>query len=148
MSKEIYTIGFTKKSAENFFSLLKNNDVRRILDTRLNNTGQLAGFSKKEDLKYFCKTLISAEYIHWEESAPEDSMLSAFKKKLISWETYANEYASLLERRKIERQLSLVSDLNSCLLCSEAKPKKCHRSILAEKKKKKSGGSFKVKHLT
>ncbi len=143
----LFTIGFTQKSAEQFFRLLANNSVHTLIDTRLNNTGQLAGFSKRDDLKYFCKTILSAEYVHWLESAPEEAMLSAYKKKEITWADYASEYLSLIEKRKVESSIGLVSSGGACLLCSEAKPHQCHRSLLADYLSKKSGSSFKVQHL-
>lgn len=143
----LFTIGFTQKSAECFFGLLATNSVKRLIDTRLNNTGQLAGFSKREDLKYFCRTILSVDYIHWQESAPEDMMLRAYKKKEISWTDYAAEYLAMLERRKVESSIGLVASGDACLLCSEAKPHHCHRSILADYLNRKSGGTITVQHL-
>lgn len=143
----LFTIGFTQKSAEHFFGLLATSSVKRIIDTRLNNTGQLSGFSKRDDLKYFCRTILSAEYVHWQESAPEDAMLRAYKKKDISWSDYTAEYLALLERRKVERNLNLVNSGTACLLCSEASPHNCHRSILANYLNKKSNYSITVQHI-
>lgn len=143
----LFTIGFTQKSAERFFELLATNSVKRVIDTRLNNTGQLAGFSKRDDLQYFCRTILSTEYIHWQESAPEDAMLRAYKNKEITWANYASEYVSMLERRKVENCLGLVAGGGACLLCSEAKPHHCHRSILADYLNRKSGGTIAVQHL-
>jgi uncharacterized protein (DUF488 family) len=143
----LFTIGFTQKSAAAFFGLLQGAAVQRVVDTRLNNTGQLAGFAKRDDLAYFCRSLLSAEYVHWADSAPEDAMLAAYRAKQLSWNAYAQEYVALLERRKVERQLKLVSDKRSCLLCSEAQPHHCHRSLLAEYLNHKSGGGFEVWHL-
>lgn len=146
--QNIFTIGFTQKSAEKFFELLTKNSVKRLVDTRLNNTGQLAGFSKKEDLMYFCRKIANIEYIHWEESAPEDAMLSAYKKKQIAWDEYEKEYMALLQRRRIESSIEIISSTTSCLLCSEAKPHLCHRRLLADYLNKSAGGSFTVRHLT
>lgn len=143
----LYTIGFTQKSAEHFFSLLTINQVKRIIDTRLNNTGQLAGFSKKEDLRYFARTILGIEYIHWEESAPEQLMLDAYKKKLMKWDQYAQEYEALLQRRKIESQMELIVGASGCLLCSEAKPHQCHRRLLADYLSRTSGRNISVKHI-
>lgn len=143
----LFTIGFTQKSAEHFFGLLATNSVKKLIDTRLNNTGQLAGFSKRDDLKYFCNTILSTEYIHWQESAPEEAMLNAYKKKEISWTDYAAEYLAMLERRKVESGMSLVASGDACLLCSEAKPHHCHRSVLADYLNRKSGGAITVQHL-
>jgi uncharacterized protein (DUF488 family) len=146
-SSVLYTIGFTQKSAETFFKLLSTSSVDRIIDTRLNNTGQLAGFSKKDDLAYFCRSILLADYVHWLDSAPEEQMLSAYKKKQISWAEYAAEYLAMLERRKVERDTKLVLERRACLLCSEAKPHHCHRSLLADYLNKHRGGSFAVMHL-
>ena len=146
-AEELYTIGFTQKSAEKFFSLLAENRVKRIVDTRLNNTGQLAGFSKKEDLKYFARTILGVEYVHWEESAPEQPMLDAYKKKLMKWDQYAQEYEALLQRRNIQSQMELIVGKSGCLLCSEAKPHHCHRRLLADYLSRTSGRSIIVKHI-
>lgn len=143
----LYTIGFTQKSARNFFYLLEKNSVTRIIDTRLNNTGQLAGFSKKDDLQYFCKTIINCDYVHWLESAPTAEILSAYKNKEISWEIYAQEYKSLIKKRKIEKDLYLLNSTNCCLLCSEAKPHHCHRSILALYLNEKTNCNFNIIHI-
>lgn len=144
---QIFTIGFTQKSAESFFRMLKINGVRQLVDTRLNNSGQLAGFSKKEDLKYFAKTILDVDYIHWEESAPEHAMLDAYKKKNLKWDEYAKEYESLLQKRRIESQVDLVLGSSPCLLCSEAKPHHCHRRLLADYINRSKGGKLVVRHL-
>lgn len=146
-AETLYTIGFTQKSAETFFALLKENHVRRIVDTRLNNTGQLAGFSKKEDLRYFARTILGIDYIHWEESAPEQLMLDAYKKKLITWDQYSQEYEALLHRRRVESQMGLIVGTSGCLLCSEAKPHHCHRRILADYLCRTLGRRISVKHI-
>lgn len=147
-SNNIFTIGFTQKSAEEFFGLLRSHGIKRLIDTRLNNTGQLAGFSKREDLRYFTKSLVGAEYVHWEESAPDQAMLDAYKKKQIKWDEYAREYESMLQRRKIEASMDLVLGDSPCLLCSEAKPHQCHRRLLADYINRHKGGSLLVRHLT
>lgn len=143
----IFTIGFTQKSAEKFFSLLRINSVTSLLDTRLNNTGQLSGFAKKDDLAYFCKTILKTDYIHWLESAPEEKMLKSYKNKEIPWSEYAKEYEALLERRKVEKDINLIENGGACLLCSEAKPHNCHRSILANYLNRKNGDKFTIQHL-
>jgi uncharacterized protein (DUF488 family) len=148
MNENLFTIGFTQKSAEMFFNTLKANSVQNLIDTRLNNSGQLAGFSKRDDLQYFCKTILSVNYFHWEDSAPTSEILDAYKKKLLPWDDYAKEYESLLIKRKIESQIdSVLGASPSCLLCSEAKPHNCHRSILAKYISQKCGQSINVKHL-
>ncbi len=147
MSKNIFTIGFTQKPAEDFFSILKKNGINRLIDTRLNNTGQLAGFSKRDDLRYFCKAIANISYIHWEDSAPEENSLKAFKSKAITWEVYANEYLSTIQKRRVElSSKSLLGD-HGCLLCSEAKPHFCHRSLLAKYLTEKGHAEYKIIHL-
>lgn len=143
----IFTIGFTQKSAEAFFGLLKQNGVRRLVDTRLNNTGQLAGFSKRDDLKYFAKSILDVDYVHWEESAPEQAILDAFKKKEMKWDEYAREYESLLQKRRIESRMDLILGAAPCLLCSEAKPHHCHRRLLADYINRHKGSNLFVRHL-
>ena len=129
---KLFTIGFTKKSAEKFFSMLIDAGVRRMIDIRLNNTSQLAGFAKKDDLIYFLKKIGDIDYIHWPELAPTQDIMNEFKKKKGSWDTYEKKFLTLLTKRGVENKI-LKSDLEaSCLLCSEEKPQKCHRRLVAE----------------
>jgi uncharacterized protein (DUF488 family) len=130
---EIYTIGFTKKTAEQFFGLLKRSGVTRLIDTRLNNVSQLAGFAKQNDLKYFLKELCQAEYVHEPSLAPIKEMLDEFKKLKGSWSVYEDKFVSLLKERQIEKKLN--KDLfkgKAVLLCSEDSPEHCHRRLVAE----------------
>ncbi len=128
----LYTIGFTKKSAEEFFNSLIKNSVRRIIDTRLNNKSQLAGFTKEKDLKYFLKKISNIDYVHMPQWAPTDEILNGYKKKLISWEEYEKKYTDILKERNILEKLDFSILENACLLCSEEKPEHCHRRLLAE----------------
>ena len=128
----LFTIGFTQKSAEIFFELLLKNNIKRVIDTRLNNVSQLAGFSKKQDLAYFLKTIGGIEYEHNLDLAPTGDMLNAYKKKEITWDGYEQEFKSLIKKRKIETKLTPDLLQESCFLCSEAKPHHCHRRIVAE----------------
>ena len=143
----LFTIGFTKKSARDFFSRLRSAGVRTVIDTRLNNTGQLSGYAKRDDLAYFLKDLLNVNYVHWQESAPTDELLKAYRDKKISWEEYEREYRSLIEERRIE-QSEIARHLDySCLLCSEAKPHRCHRRLLAEYLKSKAIDGISITHL-
>jgi len=145
---ELFTIGFTKKNAQTFFSLLKSSGIKTVIDTRLNNTGQLAGFTKRDDLAFFLNRLVDAQYVHWKESAPTEELLSAYKKKKLTWNQYEIEYRSLISHRRLHES-DVVSRLpNSCLLCSEAKPHKCHRRILAEYLQETLSDRISVTHLT
>ena len=126
----INTLGFTKINAETFFTRLKNAGVKRLIDVRLNNVSQLAGFTKRDDLVYFCKQH-GLEYTHMPELAPTKEILEAFKKHKGSWAQYETDFMRLMERRKIENIEKAQID-GGCLLCSEATPHHCHRRLVAE----------------
>ena len=128
----IYTIGFTKKSAEQFFEKLRDAKVRRVIDIRLNNVSQLSGFAKRDDLAYFLRIICNIDYVHMPVMAPTQTMLDNYKKSGGMWETYATAYNALMSERNISRTLN--SDLvdGSCFLCSEAEPEFCHRRLLAD----------------
>ena len=128
----IFTIGFTKKSAERFFCELRNSGVCTLVDVRLNNVSQLAGFSKRDDLRYFLKEIGGIEYVHLSELAPTQEMLDAYKKSGGEWDEYAKRFLDLMAARRIEDTLSKELLVNSCLLCSEDKPLHCHRRLVAE----------------
>lgn len=128
---KIFTVGFTKKSAKEFFELLENRGVKRIIDVRLNNTSQLAGFSKGVDLSYFLKKIAGIEYIYRTDLAPTKEILDAYKKKSISWEQYETRFLALLEEREPQIRETRLFD-EACLLCSEELPERCHRRLVAE----------------
>jgi|GEM_PF-366325 len=138
----LFTIGFTKKSAQQFFELLIQSRVKRIVDTRLQNSSQLAGFAKRKDLEYFLKALGNIEYVHLLDLAPTKEILSDYKKKRIDWETYEDKFNQLIGDRKIEKHVSPQLLDRACLLCSEAKPHHCHRRLVAEYFQKKIGDSI------
>ena len=129
---KIYTIGFTKTSAENFFSRLKRSGAQRLIDVRLNNISQLAGFAKRDDLRYFAKAICGIEYAHEPLLAPTQEMLDAYKKEKGDWSTYEKRFQNILSDRHIESTLSKAQLDNSCLLCSEDRPHHCHRRLVAE----------------
>jgi len=143
----VYTIGFTQKPAEKFFGLLKANKVKRLLDVRLNNISQLAGFAKKNDLAFFLDRLCDSEYIHLPGLAPEKSDLNAYKKGEMTWERYEDIYLNLMSKRGIETELtpSLLED--GCLLCSEHLPHHCHRRLVTEYLNEYWGTKLDVVHL-
>lgn len=144
----IFTIGFAQKSAEKFFQILKENNVECLIDVRLNNVSQLAGFTKSKDLQYFLKTIVDADYIHNIKYAPTKDILDDYKKNKISWIEYEIKYRKLIESRKIEQifKNDIKNYNNVCLLCSEPLPQNCHRRLLAEYLKKQFN-KVEVKHL-
>jgi uncharacterized protein (DUF488 family) len=130
---EIYSIGFTQKSAGEFFGALKTHGIERLLDVRLNNTSQLAAFAKQADLAYFLSEICGAAYEHEPLLAPTQDFLDAFKKHKGSWETYSEAYLSLIRSRKVESVLSKDSfQKKTVLLCSEPTPEHCHRRLALE----------------
>lgn len=128
----IFTIGFTKKSAETFFSLLSGSGAKRLVDVRLNNVSQLAGFAKKDDLKYFLRAICAIEYIHLPELAPTQAMLDRYKKEKGDWTAYEVQFLDLMKSRAIDKSVSKDVLADACLLCSEDKPQSCHRRLVAE----------------
>src|SRR5947207_16029974 len=124
---KLYTIGFTEKSAETFFSLLRTNKVKKIVDTRINNVSQLAGFAKGSDLKFYAKEIGGMGYEHKIDFAPTKELLSRYRDEKLSWEEYEVEYLNLLDMRKVAQKTDIEKLHENCLLCSEHTPEKCHR---------------------
>lgn len=137
---QLFTIGFTKKSAERFFTSMREAGIRTLIDVRLNNVSQLAGFAKKDDLRYFLKSIADIEYVHLPELAPTQELLDAYKKNKGRWEEYETGFLELLRRRKIESSLPKNLFEGGCLLCSEDKPHHCHRRLVAEYLEREWGG--------
>ena len=129
---KIFTIGFTKKNAEQFFSRLKQPGLVRVVDIRLNNVSQLAGFTKKDDLRYFLKELCHLDYVHLTEFAPTSEILDEYKKNGGEWRIYEQKFMALLASRKVEETVDRDMLDGGCLLCSEATPEHCHRRLVAE----------------
>lgn len=130
---EIYTIGFTQTTAERFFERLAAAGVRRLLDVRLNNTSQLAGFAKAADLPYFLRELIGARYAHEPLLAPTKELLDDYKKRKGDWGAYEAGFLALMESREIEQALDRADfDVPTALLCSEATAEHCHRRLVCD----------------
>jgi len=130
---EVYTIGFTKKTAEQFFEILKKESIRRLVDVRLNNVSQLAGFAKRDDLRYFLREICRAEYVHEPLLAPTQEMLDKYKKKKGPWAEYEQEFLALMSERKVEERLNRsMFSAPTVLLCSEPTAEHCHRRLVLE----------------
>lgn len=130
---EIYTIGFTQKSAEQFFGLLRANGIQRLLDVRIHNSSQLAGFTKKTDLAYFLRELCGAEYVHEPQLAPTEELLKGYRHKQISWAGYERIFDGLMRERRAETLFAPEFFATpTVLLCSEATAEHCHRRLIAE----------------
>lgn len=148
MSKvSVSTIGFTKSNAEQFFERLLKAGVKKVIDVRLHNTSQLAGFAKADDLAYFLKKIGGIEYVHQSLLAPVDSILKAYKKEKGDWHVYQGQFLNLMADRKIESRLKPEMFEGACLLCSEATPHHCHRRLVCEYLNEKWDGRLQVRHL-
>lgn len=129
---DVYSIGFTQKTAEQFFTLLKRAEISRVLDVRLNNVSQLAGFSKKDDLRYFLKEICKADYRH-EPLLATQEILDRYKKNKGAWAEWERDFLALIKARKIDRQIDRsIFSVPTVLLCSEPTPEHCHRRIVLE----------------
>jgi uncharacterized protein (DUF488 family) len=142
----VYTIGFTKKTASEFFELLRNSGTKRVVDVRLNNVSQLAGFSKKDDLKYFLREIAGIDYIHQPLLAPTADILDAYKKHKGDWSIYEPAFLDLMKKREIEKRIDPATIKGGCLLCSEEKPHHCHRRLVVEYLRSK-WGELEIQHL-
>lgn len=141
----IYTIGFTKTSAKDFFNRLESSGTTKLVDVRLNNVSQLAGFAKRDDLSYFAREICHIPYAHIPKLAPTKDLLDAYRKEKGSWSDYAVKFLDLMRAREIERLDPAELD-GACLLCSEDKPHHCHRRLVAEYLKD-HWGNVEIRHL-
>lgn len=144
--RHMSTIGFTKTSAEHFFTRLIGAGVKAVIDVRLHNTSQLSGFAKAEDLAYFLEKIGGIGYRHMPLLAPEDSMLKMYRKGG-SWSVYESQFMDLMESRRIEDKLKPELLEGACLLCSEHVPHRCHRRLVCEYLNTRWGNTLAVKHL-
>ena len=130
----IYTMGFAQKNAERFFNLIRNNGIEVLIDIRLNNKSQLAGFTKGSDLPFLLKEICNCKYVHKTDYAPTKEILSAYQKKEIDWREYEERFMPLIEKRKIELDFekSFSNYKKVCLLCTEPTSEMCHRRLVAE----------------
>jgi uncharacterized protein (DUF488 family) len=145
-SIHLFTIGFTQKSAQTFFETLKKAGVKKVIDTRLNNVSQLAGFAKRTDLEYFLKSLGGIDYAHILDFAPTQDILDDYKKRKGDWAVYEQKFLQLISDRQIEQTIAPHQLDGACLLCSEAQPHHCHRRLVAEYLNKK-WGNLDICHL-
>ena len=146
IAMKINTIGFTKKSAARFFELIMSSGAKRIVDVRLNNASQLAGFAKRDDLRFFLREICGVDYVHLPELAPTKTMLDEYRKVHKDWNRYEREFLALMQERGIEGSLSKDVLADGCLLCSEDKPHNCHRRLVAEYLQER-WGAVEVSHL-
>lgn len=142
----LFTIGFTKKSAEYFFTKLNRSGAKRVVDVRLNNVSQLAGFAKRKDLQFFLQEICHMDYVHMPELAPTQDILDEYKKNKGDWSVYERKFLDLMGKREIEKKIDPAMISDGCLLCSEDKPHHCHRRLVAEYLKE-HWGDINIQHL-
>ncbi len=142
----VFTIGFTKKSAKQFFESVKSSGAKRVLDVRLNNSSQLAGFTKRDDLEYFLEALCKMDYLHVPELAPTQDMLDGYKAREVDWAEYERQFTALMAERKVEEKVAREVLEDAVLLCSEPKPDKCHRRLVGEYFQR-AWGNMELTHL-
>lgn len=143
----VFTIGFAGKSAKEFFEKLQRAGVKRLIDVRLNNVSQLAGYTKRRDLEYFLQEIAGIDYSHLDDLAPTKDILDNFKKmKVIDWSDYERRFNALMNEREPEEHHLPQEFDGACLLCSEATPEHCHRRLVVERLKEK-WGNVDIKHL-
>ena len=130
----IYTIGFTQKSAEQFFGSIKHRMIQVLIDVRLFNKSQLTGFTNGRDMPYFLTELCRCKYKHCPEFAPTRKLLNDYKEKRITWPEYEIQYKFLMDERNAVRNFITLYGFyeNVCLLCAEPTPEHCHRRLFAE----------------
>ena len=146
-ASHLTTIGFTQTSAEGFFGRLLAAGVRKVIDVRLHNTSQLAGFAKAEDLAYFLARLGGINYAHEPLLAPTDEILRRFKKEKGEWRVYEDRFIGLMHERAIETRFTPEMFADACLLCSEAAPHHCHRRLVVDYLNARWGNVLAVRHL-
>lgn len=143
---QLFTLGFTRKTAERFFGLLRESGAKRLVDVRLNRISQLAGFAKRDDLRYFARELCDLEYVEMPELAPTGDLLGRYRRSG-SWDEYAREFVGLMAARKVEETVPRALLEHGCLLCSEHGPEHCHRRLVAEYLREKWGTEVEIRHL-
>jgi uncharacterized protein (DUF488 family) len=130
---DIYTIGFARKPAADFFGALRRAGIEQLVDVRLHNTSQLAGFTKRDDLAFFLDAISGASYLHEPLLAPTQEMLDRYRKHGGSWSEYERAFLGLLTERRIEEAIDRsLFDRRTVLLCSESTPEHCHRRLVVE----------------
>lgn len=142
----VLTIGFTRKSARQFFGLLRRSGARRIVDVRLNNSSQLAGFAKRDDLAWLLHELCAMDYVHVPQLAPTHAMLDGYRKGKADWAAYERQFLGLMRERRVEQSVSRDIIADGCLLCSESEPHHCHRRLVAEYLREQ-WGAVEIEHL-
>ena len=147
LTPTVTTIGFTRTTAESFFRRLIGAGVRKVVDVRLHNSSQLAGFAKAGDLGYFLKAIGGFDYVHEPLLAPTDAMLRTYRKEKGGWAAYEQRFLDLMSERRIEQRLAPGGLDGACLLCSEATADHCHRRLVVDYLNRRWGGSLTVRHL-
>ena len=143
----VFSLGFTKKNAEQFFHLLRANHVKTVLDVRLNNVSQLAGFAKRDDLAFFLREVANIDYVAMPDWAPTESLMKQYKSGDIGTERFEDDFMALMAQRNIERDVPRALLEHGCLLCSEHEPHQCHRRLVLQYLQQHSDLNWDIRHL-
>jgi len=143
----VLTIGFARTTAQNFFGRLEKAGVKKVVDVRLHNTSQLAGFAKAGDLAYFLDKIGGVDYVHAPLLAPTDDMLADYRKRHRDWAYYEARFRALMAERRIEDHYTPEMLDHCCLLCSEHDAEHCHRRLVCEYLNERWNGALSVQHL-
>ena len=143
---ELFTIGYTKKSAEKFFGIITDKKVEIMADVRLYNSTQLAGFSKSSDLKYFLEKICGCDYIALKQLAPNPSLFENYKNGKTTWNEYEKIYNKFLDTQANLDFFYAFKNKRICILCAESTPEHCHRRLIAQKISK-TYDNVKITHL-
>ena len=142
----VFTVGFTRKTAADFFEKLRAAGIKRVVDVRLHNVSQLAGFSKRDDLQYFLRQILGVDYVEAPLLAPTQPLMDALKKNKGPWEDFERAFLRLMEERRIEKEIDPALLAGGCLLCSEEQPHHCHRRLVVEYLQHR-WGNLAIKHI-
>lgn len=146
MTIKLYTMGFTKKTAETFFTTLREAEVKTLIDIRIKNTSNMAGFTKKANLGFFLRQLCDCNYRHEPGLAPTATLLDDYRKKRITWDRYVEVFNGLIIERRMENLVTPAELDHACLLCTEPVADQCHRRLVAEYLREKIEG-IEIVHL-
>ena len=144
------TIGFAGKTAEEFFCLLEQAQVEKLIDIRLNRGGQLSGFAKYPDIEFFLQKVAHIDYSHEPRLAPTSELLDVYRSSR-DWAAYEIGFLGLMRERGVPQ----ASDASAwpervALLCSEPGPEKCHRRLVADllaASWREQGHGVEIRHL-
>ncbi len=143
---KVFTIGFSRKNTEQFFTRLREPGLLRVVDIRLYNKGPSAGFTNRNDLPFLLRQVNQMDYVHRLDMAPNEALMDDQRTNGVDYLKYKKEFRELLTDRRIETNVPKELIDGGCLLCSEPSAEFCHRRLVAEYLKEK-WGDLEIIHL-